>query len=333
MKLARLPQLDGVRAVAVSCVMAFHFIPWVNQIAALGSIGVRLFFVLSGFLITRILLASRQYQVSAALRSFYIRRALRIFPVFYVVLAIAAALNIGPLRSTIGWHLTYLTNAYLFNRGSWHGSISHLWSLAVEEQFYLVWPWLMLLLPLRWLRPMIVAMIFIAPMSRMVIGGSMSGVLPTSCLDSLGAGALLAVTGRPLFHAAIGPLLIIAGLWFHSDIALDFGVSLTAANIVARATRGIDDVFGRVLTAKPVMYLGTISYGVYLFHGFMPYVLGRYVPGYIDIAWPLRLVILTAATIVVASLSWRFIEAPILRMKDRLANSQKAMHHVRIDAA
>src|SRR6478735_4517700 len=135
MKTARLPQLDGLRAIAVGCVMAFHFIPGVEQIAPLGSIGVRLFFVLSGFLITRILLASREQDLATATKSFYIRRSLRIFPVFYLVLAITWAMNIGPVRSTIGWHVTYLTNAYLFDRGSWHGSISHLWSLAVEEQF------------------------------------------------------------------------------------------------------------------------------------------------------------------------------------------------------
>ena len=319
MKLNRLPQLDGLRAIAVSCVMVFHFIPSIERIAPLGSIGVRLFFVLSGFLITRILLASRGKDLGSALRSFYIRRSLRIFPVFYLVLAITAAMNIGPVRSTIGWHVTYLTNLYLFNRGSWHGSISHLWSLAVEEQFYLIWPWLMLLLPERALRPMIVAMICLAPISRLLIGGPMNSVLPTSCLDSLGAGALIAVAGRPLFHVAIGPLLLLGGLAFGWDVAVDFGVSLTAAHVVAGAASGFGGVAGRILTAKPIAFVGTISYGLYLFHGFMPYVLGRYVPGFVDITWPLRFAMLTTATFAVASVSWQVLEAPILSLKDRLS--------------
>ena len=101
---ARLPQLDGLRAVAVIFVMAFHFIPGIDRFAPLGSIGVRLFFVLSGFLITRILLASRAEPMGAALRSFYIRRSLRIFPQFYRVLLVAAAANLSPVRSKWEWH-------------------------------------------------------------------------------------------------------------------------------------------------------------------------------------------------------------------------------------
>ena len=111
----RLVQFDGLRAIAVGCVLIFHFTPSIDRLAPLGSIGVRLFFVLSGFLITRILLNARDQGLAEAVKSFYLRRSLRIFPVFYLVLAIAWLMNIGPLRSTIGWHVTYLTNAYLLH--------------------------------------------------------------------------------------------------------------------------------------------------------------------------------------------------------------------------
>ncbi len=97
-----MPQLDGLRAVAVVCVMVFHFIPWVDRYAPLGTMGVRLFFVLSGFLITGILLAWRGQPLDVALKSFYARRALRIFPLFYFVLVAAAALNIGPAVDDVG---------------------------------------------------------------------------------------------------------------------------------------------------------------------------------------------------------------------------------------
>jgi peptidoglycan/LPS O-acetylase OafA/YrhL len=334
MKLERLPQLDGLRAVAVTMVMAFHFIPWIDRVAPLGAIGVRLFFVLSGFLITRILLSSRTDNPSTALRSFYIRRSLRIFPLFYLVLALAALINIGPVRSTIGWHVTYLTNAYLFMRGDWHGSISHLWSLAVEEQFYLIWPWLVWLLPERRLPALITAMVCAAPLSRLLIGGPMSAVLPFACLDSLGTGALLALPAarRTMIGAgrAIGVPLLAAALalryaGFHGvplEAALDFGVSLTASWIVGRAARGFEGSIGGFLTARPIVYLGTISYGLYLYHGFMPYVLGRYLPGFVEMPWELRFVLLTAATLATAALSWRLFEAPILALKDRLSAPQ-----------
>jgi peptidoglycan/LPS O-acetylase OafA/YrhL len=328
--LFRLPQLDGLRALAVTFVMAFHFIPGVDRYAPLGSIGVRLFFVLSGFLITRILLASRQRPIGDALRTFYIRRSLRIFPVFYLVLAVAALIDIGPVRSTIGWHVTYLTNAYLFERGAWHGSISHLWSLAVEEQFYLVWPFLVLWLPERRLAPVITLMVLISPISRVLIGGPMNSVLPTSCLDSLGAGALLALPaardlmirigqaiGLPLLASAL--VLRYAGMTgVPLEVALDFGVSLASAWLVGAAARGFSGSFGNALQLRPVVYIGTISYGLYLFHGFIPYVLGRYVPGFVEMSWPARAVLLTAATFSVAALSWRIVEAPLLRLKDRL---------------
>lgn len=341
----RLPQLDGLRAVAVAFVMAFHFIPWVDGVAPLGAIGVRLFFVLSGFLITRILLASQDRALGPALRSFYWRRSLRIFPVFYLVLLLAALINIGPIRQTIGWHLAYLTNFYLFDRGGWHGSISHLWSLAVEEQFYLVWPWLMLLLPERRLPVLVVIMVCVAPLSRLLIGGPMHSVLPLSCVDSLGAGALLAMPAmRPLMMRVgllAGLPLLAVSLWLRYagmsgvgyEVALDFGVSLTSAWLVGRAAAGFGGAIGRFLTAGPVVYAGTISYGLYLYHGFMPYLLGRYVPGFVELPWAVRGVTLTALTVATAAVSWRFFEAPILTLKDRLTDSQQSVHHVRVNVA
>lgn len=346
----RLPQLDGLRALAVTFVMAFHFIPGVDRFAPLGSIGVRLFFVLSGFLITRILLRdslnlgsdpehnrSRRAAIGEALRRFYLRRSLRIFPVFYVVLAAAALINIGPVRSTIGWHVTYLTNAYLFERGAWHGSISHLWSLAVEEQFYLVWPLLVLTIAERRLAPVIAVMVIASPLSRVVVGGPMNSVLPTSCLDSLGAGALLALpatrelvirigktVGLPLIAAALA--LRYTGVdGVPLEVVLDLGVSLGSAWLVGSAAKGFRGAIGSALQLKSVVYVGTISYGLYLFHGFMPYVLGRYVPGFIQMAWPARALLLTAATFAVASVSWRVLEAPILTLKDRLAGSPQSL--------
>lgn len=333
----RLPQLDGLRALAITCVMAFHFIPGIDRLAPLGSIGVRLFFVLSGFLITRILLHPQDLSLGAALRRFYIRRSLRIFPVFYLVLAIAALINIGLVRSTIGWHVTYLTNVYLFDRGAWHGSIAHLWSLAVEEQFYLVWPCLVLSVSRRTLAPVIIAMVCLSPISRVLIGGPMQSVLPTSCLDSLGAGALLALPstrdaimligrrfGVPLALAALSARY--AGMsGVPLEVVVDFGVSLSAAWLVGAAAARLTGAFGRALENHRVAYVGTISYGLYLVHGFMPYLLGRYIPGYAGMPWPVRTLLLTIATFSLASLSWRYFESPILAFKDRWAGSSRPL--------
>ena len=325
-----MPQLDGLRAIAVTCVMVFHFVPWVDRVAPLGTMGVRLFFVLSGFLITGILLSWRGQPLAAALKVFYARRALRIFPLFYFVLAAAAALNIGPVRETFAWHATYLSNAYFYLRGDWHGSVSHLWSLAVEEQFYLAWPLLILCAPRRWLRPVIVAMIVIAPVSRLWFPNPMDSVLPTSCLDALGLGALLAINAQShqnvvpsRIGASGGALAIVMSLRYaglggqYQTVGLDFGVSLVSAWLVGRAAAGFAGLTGRWLSSLPMRSVGRISYGLYVYHGFTPYLLGRYVPGFVTMAAPVRIVMLTSVTAVIALASWHWLEQPFLRLKSR----------------
>ncbi|MEO8677619.1 MAG: acyltransferase [Vicinamibacterales bacterium] len=331
-------QLDGIRAIAVLFVMVFHFIPWVDRYAPLGSMGVRLFFVLSGFLITRILLDSRERPLGAALKTFYARRFLRIFPLFYFALFAAAAMNISVVRATLGWHLAYLSNVYFYLQGNWQGAVSHFWSLAVEEQFYLVWPWLILCLPRAAVVWVVAVMIPLAPLTRLVIDHPMISVLPTSCLDSLGLGALLAFQGsrRALATSCVlvGAPLLAGALWLRYsgagagyqdlstealamvEIATDFGVSLVAVWLVGKAASGFGGLAGAILQWPPLVYLGTISYGVYVYHAFMPYLLGRWFGGAAQsLHWWSRSAILAAASIVVASVSWHLLERPILRLK------------------
>jgi peptidoglycan/LPS O-acetylase OafA/YrhL len=171
-----LPQLDGLRAFAVFAVMLHHFLP-LNRVlpedfVTLGSLGVRLFFVLSGFLITGILLRCRQRasdgetKPSQQLRRFYVRRFLRIFPVYYVTLGIVALLNLPTVRESFFWHVAYLSNFLFSFLGRFEGPLSHFWSLAVEEQFYLLWPWLIVFAPRRFLHGIILMTVISAPVFR-----------------------------------------------------------------------------------------------------------------------------------------------------------------------
>jgi len=318
--------------------MAFHFIPWVDRYAPLGSMGVRLFFVLSGFLITRILLASRGQPLGTAITVFYTRRFLRIFPLFYFALFAAAVLDISVVRATLWWHLAYLSNVYFYLQGRWQGAVSHFWSLAVEEQFYLVWPWLILCLPRARVMWMIAAMVPFAPLVRLLSNHPMVSVLPISCLDSLGLGALLACGGEPSGSPARS--IVRAGFWFgvpllagslvlryqgvgaeYGDVAADFGVSLVAVWMVGQAASGFGGVTGRIMEWPPLLYLGTISYGVYVYHAFMPYLLGRILGGRVQsLHWWSRFAILAGATILTASVSWRLLERPILALKETYAS-------------
>ena len=139
-----LPELDTLRALAVTGVIVHHYVP-AHELGILAIGGVELFFVLSGFLITRLLLAARRevergrQHRAAALGRFYARRALRIFPLYYLVVAVLAAVDLPPAREILPWLLTYTLNFHMASRG-YVDHFAHFWTLAVEEQFYLVWP-------------------------------------------------------------------------------------------------------------------------------------------------------------------------------------------------
>ena len=139
-----MPQLDTLRAFAVLLVIISHWMPAeniLNRYLYNGISGVTLFFVLSGFLITGILLKSKEKidaggSMKQALKTFYIRRSLRIFPLYYLVICIAWIFNESGIRENFGWHFFYLSNFYFWKHWHWQEHLSHLWSLSVEEQCF-----------------------------------------------------------------------------------------------------------------------------------------------------------------------------------------------------
>lgn len=198
-----MPQLDGLRAIAVGAVMLHHFLPLARFVPydfiTLGDLGVRLFFVLSGFLITGILLRCKSDVANLGahsrhpLRMFYVRRFLRIFPVYYLALGFAALLNLPTVRDSLPWHAAYLSNVFFARSGQFNGPLSHFWSLAVEEQFYFIWPWLIVFAPSRHVPRIIAASIVGAIAFRLYVvlsGGSdlAAFILLPGCMDSLGIG-------------------------------------------------------------------------------------------------------------------------------------------------
>ncbi|HEY0009845.1 MAG TPA: acyltransferase, partial [Tepidisphaeraceae bacterium] len=209
--LPHLPQLDGVRAIAVLLVIWQHFVPASAAVPggpSWGAIGVGLFFTLSGFLITRILLNGRvkieagSTSLGRMLKQFYVRRFLRIFPLYYGVLGVLTLFNVDHIRERIWWHLAYLTNirfAY-YPRGA--EIERHLWSLSVEEQFYIFWPLMILLAPRKLLLPVMILAVAAAPVFRYYTyapGFMVHEWMMFSCLDLLGMGAILAILSAPQF--------------------------------------------------------------------------------------------------------------------------------------
>ena len=354
-------QLDALRAFAVLAVLVSHFSPTTSRLFTftrlidLGGLGVRLFFVLSGFLITGILLRSKRYcekdglPVWHAFRQFYIRRVLRIFPLFYFSLGLAALLNISPVRQTFAWHAGFLTNFYIYFH-DWKGATNHFWSLAVEEQFYLAWPWVILLVSRRRLYATILAIIATGPIFRVLFGFSTGSdatpMFPLSCLDTLGVGALLALrkdqiadprsreypfgkAGLLLGFAVLVAFILLGEL--HNQTTrirmtryaiFDVGAALLAGWVVLRASTGFRGPIGKLLELKPLIYLGTISYGIYVYHNFIPTLMleNWHLPTIADLlhrpsAWPLDSLLKGAIAISVAALSWHFFERPINNLK------------------
>ena len=350
-------QLDALRALAVSMVIFSHWpgyhqdmwsddLFWFN-----GEIGVKLFFVISGFLITGILLEERikadrnDLEKASLLKTFYIRRFLRIFPLYYATLFMAFALGHPDVLASWKWQVTYLSNFYYAIRGEYLGEVSHFWSLAVEEQFYFVWPLIILFLPKKWLLPFIACSICIAPLYRyiaMFILGQNDvtvTVIPISSMDCLSAGALLAllisrytpdaVAKRSLdVIRKVGLLSVIGFFALNSFVSMPdeyewYGIFISRLLLVpvllALVTlfiEGFNGRTGRVMESPALSYLGKISYGIYIFHFFVPgvtYWLCTQIR--LELSPQQMLILNLNMLIMVSSLSWYLFEKRLNQLK------------------
>lgn len=339
--------------------MVHHFLPVGRFIPedffTLGLLAVRLFFVLSGYLITGILLRSRKLGFGRALKQFYIRRVLRIFPIYYLTLIVLLFVGLPSVRRFIVWHLMYLSNILFLVKTADFGPTGHFWTLSVEEQFYLVWPFLILLIPYKHIGKVIVGAIVFGLCWKTYIaftlGGSWAGaILTPACLDSLGMGALLAlieIDERLKIHREIFLRYALLGGWAIIFLQLTFylighgmrffwstsylGVSLVFGWLVARASEGFKGTMGILLELKPLVYVGRISYGMYLYHNFMPGLV-RYLARTLGLRPPRTLMtffIASALTLLVAAASWQLVEKPISRWKDRFRYSTARAASVR----
>ena len=334
---ARQPQLDAVRAFAVMLVIWQHTMRPVRVLTRdAGAIGVVIFFVLSGFLITGILLDARTAADEAGesrggvLRRFYIRRFLRIFPLYYGIIAVAWALGQPEVRQQIGWLLTYTTNFRMAAIGGNIGMPTPFWSLAVEEQFYLFWPCVVLFAPRRRLPWIMAGMVALSVATRFVT--ALTGAaehtitMPTwSALDGLAAGALLAYAYRERIDAArmlrwslvggIGLMAVRLGLmWLDRGRAVQMALwmlpwVMVGVWVVDRAAR---DQLPRIFRWRPLAWVGVTSYGIYVYH--------RPLMSVFEIGgrrgWGV-FVFVAVVTIVVASASWAVFEKPINDQKRR----------------
>jgi peptidoglycan/LPS O-acetylase OafA/YrhL len=285
------PELDGVRGIAILAVLLFHFghvLPArENAVFGLGWAGVDLFFVLSGFLITRILWTTRDHPRYFV--NFYGRRILRIFPLafaflasyFWVALPLAHHFGYDLDRSGSDqlWYWTYLANWHNGN----HGSLTHLWSLSIEEQFYLIWPGVIFLVASKSLRRLCLLLVIIPLIMRFFsIAVFHHSVLRTMAMtycrtDSLALGATVALSKEARILAKLvvpsaAGVLVIAGLrGGQSGIMGIYGLTLIAvscAGFVQRVVErsGSSAILYRFLRSGWLRRFGKYSYAIYVLH-------------------------------------------------------------------
>jgi peptidoglycan/LPS O-acetylase OafA/YrhL len=329
-----MPRMDGLRAICVLMVLTEHLFRGVGQ----GGLGVTVFFVISGYLITTILISyADSMPLWDAAAKFYWRRILRLFPAFYVSILLAVLLDLSDMREDWWVDALYLTNFKVAADGAWSGS-GHFWSLCVEEHFYIVWFFVISLTPRRLLLPVVVGCLIAAPLYRaiMYLAGfnGFTNVLLPGVMDSLAAGALMCcILGTPVYAKflrvrtllMIGSLVVIVvGHWsplvfgrifVRCDINL-FALCLVSACREQHANWKFDWLSNRVLR-----HIGKISYGIYVYHGFMSGLFRETGWHWATVQFRLgpdfvRFVVLSAAAIAVAEISWYLMEKPIMKWKD-----------------
>jgi peptidoglycan/LPS O-acetylase OafA/YrhL len=348
--------LDALRCAAVGGVLIAHFYqPSLTGFAAAidpGFLGVRLFFVLSGFLITGILLDARDAAEEAGagrvgvLGRFYVRRVLRIFPLYYTIVITGLLLDIPRARDAWLWLLAYSSNFYELATQRSVGHYGHFWTLAVEEQYYIIWPWLVLFVPRRWLGPIMLAAVVSAVTYRDLVRDLLFtqkgwDQMTIGSLDTLAVGALLALAfryGPPSEHLQrlLRTIVLPLGLtgfvllhWYASrtgDVRLlvagqELTFALICCWLIAGAYRGFRGPASRLLEARGIVYLGRISYGIYAYHMLVPWFLSKFFRIFGGTLPPhgiVRLLIAGGVTVAVAAVSWRVLESPINALKRRV---------------
>ena len=346
---SRIAALDGLRAIAVLLVLAGHGAAayglqgavWWRVPMTNASFGVRLFFVLSGYLITRLLLKEFQQHGTISLKAFYIRRSLRIFPAFYFFLATVAVLAAAGWVDVSGpqWAsaATYTWNyAWLWSRdgpagGSWF--LGHLWTLSLEEQFYLWWPGFILLTGWRgarltaWLLPVVLPLVRVASYWFFPEQRGALGMMFHTAIDSILVGCAFSLyeeklsawlSGKPWvpvlaagFALVVSPLMgaRFQGAYF---ITMGFGLdAICAGFLILHVKQG--GAGTKALSWGPLRLVGTWSYSLYLWQQLFltPY----------NTTWSGRFPACFGALFACALFSYYVVEQPILRFKRHFERS------------
>ncbi|WP_024276130.1 acyltransferase [Hyphomicrobium sp. 802] len=345
----RIRGFDGLRAIAFLLVFVSHkvIMPVTDRI---GSLAVWIFFVLSGFLITRILAGQRskiemgRTSRKEALLGFYLTRAFRIFPPYYALLAVLAILaasghyDLGDAGRQ--WaNLLFYSNIYIERHG-WRDDLGHFWSLAVEQQYYLVFAPLVLFLPRAVVSRLCVALLIVSIAATVLfiadrrppITFDVNSLVNIGLFGFGGLAGLFADRPLPRWLLNDWAIVIVFALVLSPPILLsnpEFAelsrpaVGFLAACLLVQITQCQDGLAVRALDLAPIRWVGVISYGAYLFH---PVIHSNAFLEFFGLPIPLLhrwIVVLDfLLTILFASASWLLLEQPLIRLRQRLTTRQ-----------
>jgi peptidoglycan/LPS O-acetylase OafA/YrhL len=337
-KSEHVPSLDGLRALSIALVFLGHLMGtrgFLNVDLGIGNyaqLGVVVFFVISGYLITRLMVLEHAKTGRVSLKLFYERRMVRLFPAAYAYIACVCILclaGIVHLRATDIWHAVTYTVNFLPNRGK---QIGHLWSLSVEEQFYMIWPLTFVLLARRRAAWAAVGVVLFGPVARscnwlFLRGTQYYGLqMFPMVADSLAVGCLLAMVSgwletkawylqlfRPVYSIGLVALILLITRYSGYTVVAVIGasvVNLSLAVLIHRSVYRSRDLAGKVLNWKPIAFVGVLSYSLYLWQQLF------LITG--SSAWacafPQNLVFAVAAALA----SYFLLEKPLLELRRRL---------------
>lgn len=311
------------------------------------------FLVMTGYLITGSLLRQRDRREAegkpwklAALKVYQVRRGLRILAPYYVALAISWLVWAPDVHDALGWYVLHLSNIHMATLPQWPPGTNHFWSLAMQQQFYLIWPFVIWFVPKRGLALVILGFALAGPLVRAYhdyFGQwfARPGVLTIACLDYFGIGGLLALARHRGMSLESPALRIIA--WFGlAGYVVVFGskllglpdlglgplqqtfLSLALCGFIAAGTVGFAGWPGRMLERPGFQRVGEVSYGIYLFHNIAPMVAGKIVPFlWMDamqnsVGALVRVAVFWGITWGLTMLSWRLIEEPMQNLRARM---------------
>lgn len=368
------PQLDGLRFFAVLAVVTYHWMPYVSELKISYFFGgfINFFFVLSSYLITKILFFAKEKSVSKGISKykvmsvFLLRRVIRIFPAYYFFLLVVALMPVIGIevRKNADMYFSYLINYQMFHDQIWSPVTSHIWTLAVEEQFYFIWPFVILFVPYRYLLRTFLLMLICSVVLRLFTYQPFETIpqviLTHYCFDPFAIGGLLAykytlpVEKRGAIskgfnialYVAIPLVLMIVLLqsFYFSFVVGGLVFSIISMKLIEGAILGYKASFGRFLQHRIVLFIGKISYGIYLYHLLVPIVFWKLFDKFYDslelhfpsffknnekgieiffkiIVSPVSCFIIYAiCTLLVAILSWNLIEKPFYRLKTAISS-------------